>query len=546
MKAIAYVSDEMYVALADVAAEFLSLETGGITLLRSSPRGAFYADLGPGRYRVTLAKPGFGSKSVECELGGDPYQFRLLSDGLLGFMWPKWVRAGGRSEIRVHAVEQYQLTLWRYGYRKEYVKMIGWYDEHGPRASMQITPDGDYTQTGVQWNKVGYGRPSITQLVEGPERSGLYYLWARTPSGKVFSFPWIVAPAKPKAKIAVLASSNTWNAYNNFGGRSNYINADRLPDTPVVNARQDLERYQCPSAFGTWKPMDDEYMPLSFERPEPNNHIFDNTPWDESKITDSVQGRVQCGQAPGEWRLLGWLESEGLDYDYYAEAQLHDGTLPLDTYKALILNIHPEYWTRQMYARVKEWVFERGGRLMYLAGNGLNCEVVFNEDGTMKCLSHLNSEYGELGGTDDKDPTIKYESRMHRTNESEAHLTGLVTTAASLMTAAPYKTLEASHWAFSGTGLKNGDLFGERTLHERVPGGASGHECDVISPSSPKNLRLLAKGMNVTGGGGDVIVHEPGGGGAVYSVGSITWVPALFVDEHISRITRNVLKRFLE
>ena len=107
--------------------------------------------------------------------------------------------------------------------------MLGWFDEHGPRAVMQITPDGDYTQTGVQWNKQGYGSPHHTQFVAGPERSGLYYLHAKTESGAFFSFPWVVAPAKPTAQIAVLASTNTWNAYNNFGGRSNYVNATDLP-----------------------------------------------------------------------------------------------------------------------------------------------------------------------------------------------------------------------------------------------------------------------------------------------------------------------------
>ena len=47
-----------------------------------------------------------------------------------------------------------------------------------------------------------------------------------------------------RVRIAVVASTNTWNAYNNFGGRSNYVNADHLPDRPLVNARQDLDRYQ--------------------------------------------------------------------------------------------------------------------------------------------------------------------------------------------------------------------------------------------------------------------------------------------------------------
>jgi len=538
---VGYVSDEMYVALADVSAEFECRRSGRITLVRSSPRGALYADLAPGPYRVTLARQGYGSKIVEVTLGGGPpWQFRLLSDCLLGYMRPKWVRSGESAEYCVHSVEQYQLTLWRYGLRKEFVRMIGWVDEHGPRACMQITPDGDFTQTGVQWNRAGYGQPSHTQMVVAPERSGLYYLWARTPSGRSFSFPWVVAPARPSSPIAVLASTNTWNAYNNFGGRSNYINADRLPDAPIINARLELERYQRPSAFGTWKPQDHEFMPLSFDRPEPHNHIFDS-----GEVTDPVQGRVQCGQAPGEWRLLGWLEREGFDYDFWAEAHLHDGSLPLDSYKVLILSIHPEYWTRQMYFTLKKWVFERGGRLMYLAGNGLNCEVVFDPPGAMRCLSHVNSLHGELGGHDDNDPSIEYESRMHRTLESEASLLGVVCTAPGLMTAAPYKVIDAGHWVFAGTGLAAGALFGHETLHERVPGGASGHETDKMSPSSPKDTKLLAKGVNPDGGGADMVIHEPGGGAAVFSVGSITWVPALFTDECVSRITRNVLERFL-
>src|ERR1022692_4255600 len=99
MKLLAYVSDEMYVALADVAAEFESVETGEINVLRSSPRGAFYGDLKPGRYRVTLSKTGFGSKISEAELGGAAaFQFRMLPDRVLGYMWPKWVRGGESAE----------------------------------------------------------------------------------------------------------------------------------------------------------------------------------------------------------------------------------------------------------------------------------------------------------------------------------------------------------------------------------------------------------------------------------------------------------------
>ena len=59
---------------------------------------------------------------------------------------------------------------------------------------MQITPDGDYTQTGVAWNKIGYLSPHHSQKVEAPTRSGMYYFHASTVAGASFTFPWVVAP----------------------------------------------------------------------------------------------------------------------------------------------------------------------------------------------------------------------------------------------------------------------------------------------------------------------------------------------------------------
>ena len=185
---VAYVSDERYVALPDVLLEFEG--DAGSFEARSRATGSVHVDLPPGTYKVTLQKPGFGAKSVDVEIApGEqpPYQFRLLSDGLLGYAWPKWVKAGEKSEFRVHSVEPYNLSLWRYGFEKEFVRSLGWFDEHGPRATMQITPDGDYTQTGVAWNKHGYANPHLHQYVEAPERSGLYYFHARTARGAEFS-----------------------------------------------------------------------------------------------------------------------------------------------------------------------------------------------------------------------------------------------------------------------------------------------------------------------------------------------------------------------
>ena len=71
-----------------------------------------------------------------------------------------------------------------------------------------------------------------------------------------------------------------------------------------------------------------------------------------------------------------------------------------------------------MYERVKRWVFEEGGRLVYLGGNGLNCEVELRPDHSMIChngkLTGLSVE--GLGG---------HESRFAIRHESEANLLGV-------------------------------------------------------------------------------------------------------------------------
>lgn len=66
-----------------------------------------------------------------------------------------------------------------------------------------------------------------------------------------------------------------------------------------------------------------------------------------------------------------------------------------------------------------------------------------------------------------------------------------------------------------------------------------------MSPSSPPGTLLLAKGMNPDDEGAEMVIVETESGGAVFSAGSITWVSCLLPDRHVSRITANVLARFL-
>ena len=69
MSLIGYVSDESYVALADVALEFAGA-TGQSWETRSRASGAVHAELPPGDYLVTLHKPAYGGKRVRLPLPG--------------------------------------------------------------------------------------------------------------------------------------------------------------------------------------------------------------------------------------------------------------------------------------------------------------------------------------------------------------------------------------------------------------------------------------------------------------------------------------------
>lgn len=535
---IGYVSDEMHVAIADAQLEFR--RDGESWEVRSRAGGAVHADLDPGEYEVVIARDGYTRKQLRMTVdASQPYRFRLLSDRLLGYAWPKWARSGEQSELRIHAQEPFQASLWRYGWTKEQVADLGLFDDgFAPGANRQILPDGDFAIGGVRWNDHGYAFPlDDRHLLTAPDRSGLYFVHLNAASGDFFSFPWIVAPAAPTSDVAVLASNLDWNAYNDFGGRSNYVASWGLPLAPAVNVRQESPFLRDTGAR-FWDRED--YDPLSLDRPEPVNRVEES-----AQITDMMERIGEEHVAPATWRLVGWLEREGFDHDLYAETQLESGVLDLDRYRVLILDQHPEYWSQKMYERVRDWVYDRGGRLMYLGGNGLSCEVEFV---TETAVVHRNGDLSAwlptrsfTGG-----PGSILPSRFSKRVESEARLIGVSTTLTGMGTGAPYRVCDGSHWAFEGTGLRDGDLFGEASLDRRNPGGASGHETDKMNEFTPPGTRLLAKGTNDHDGGGEMIHFETASGGQVFSVGSISYVASLPVDETVSQVTANVLRRFRE
>jgi N,N-dimethylformamidase len=538
---IGFVSDEMYVAIADASVEFHDPETGTRISTRSSASGAVVADLEFGKYKVYLAHRDFGSKISEIEITPSmtPHQFRLLSKALVGYVWPKWVRSGSASELRFSSHEPVEISLYRYGWEKIFIKDIGRFEAFAPLGDTQTLPDGDISLLGVDWNHSRFDFPPDLEArsVIAPEESGLYYFHMKSKSGESFSFPWIVAPAieAKKKDIAVLTSNICWNAYNDWGGRSNYVAANTLPSAPTISSTQTSPWFRPTGAFW-W--VGNEFDPISFDRPEPVN----SDRLDE-KITDPIDKIGAEHVAAGEWRLLGWLEEEGYEYDLYAENQFNDGELNLADYKVLILSTHPEYWTIKMYETLKNWVRNDGGKLLYLGGNGINCSVELHGD-AMTVYNMDLSDWLPHRAYSGEGALIP--SRFGLRHEVESSLLGVVMSFAGMGTGAPYEVIESSHPFFNGTSLNNGDRFGFNSLVSRCPGGASGHETDKRDASTPAEAILLARGLNGERAGAEMITYSTQSGGLVFSVGSVNWTASLPVDQQVSRITQNVLDIALE
>ena len=534
---IGFVSDEMFVAIADAQLEFMKKTDGTRIEARSSASGAVNLDLPAGEYEVALAHPNFGSKISTIRVSADmqPHQFRLLSKALVGYIWPKWSRSGEVGEIRFSAHQAVEISLWRYGWEKEFIRDIGRFAASAPSGDSQTLPDGDVSKIGVKWNHERFDyAPDLEALsVTAPEKSGLYYFHMKTSSGETFSFPWIVAPGKKvkEKEIAILTSNICWNAYNDWGGRSNYVAANKLPDAPTVSPTQSSPWFR-PTGAIWW--VGNSFEPLSFDRPEPVN-----SEELESKITDPIKRIGSEHVAAGEWRLLGWMEKEKYEYDLYSENQFDSGELNLEKYKVLILSTHPEYWTINMYEKLKDWVQNKGGKLLYLGGNGINCSVdligdemiVHNMDLSDWLPHRAYSGEGAL-----------IPSRFGLRHEVESSLLGVVMSFAGMGTSAPYEAIDVDHPIFTNTKLKNGDKFGFNSLVSRCPGGASGHETDKRDSSTPANTRLHARGLNGEGAGAELVSLTTDSGGVVISVGSINWTASLPVDDQVALITRNALE----
>ncbi len=427
------------------------------------------------------------------------------------------------DEVTLHvstSAAQYSVQVHRWGAARELV----W--THGTPVTGSVQPIPDNASShGCGWPA------SVRVRIPDSWRSGYYHvtLRAEDPGGAFThrgrrtaesSCYFIVREARPgrTSRILLQLSSNTYNAYNNWGGFSLY----------AYHGRGGNQGHR-----------------VSFLRPPASQF----TSWEQP--------------------FVAWAESAGYVLEYAANTDLELRPEMLSSYRLVLSVGHDEYWSAAMRDPLEAFI-GKGGNVAFFSGNTCCWQVRAEDGGT--ALTCWKQNFG-------MDPVFPSADRRllstiwshHLVGRPENQLTGVGflwggyhRSHGQLMDASgAYTVHRPEHWIFEGTGLKRGEEFG----------GADtivGYECDGAElewrdglphptgrDGTPANFEVLGTAPAqwhpddcewyerwVPGRKGAACLGVYTRGGTVFTSGSTDWAHGLRgLDPKVVRITRNLLDR---
>ncbi len=409
-------------------------------------------------------------------------------------------------------------------------------------------------------------------IVPKEMKSGIYGMQLTCGTNRDI-IPFFVRPqvGKPQAKVCYLASTFTYQVYSNFSRgmfdeafRKRVADWKAYPHNPDDHGDYGLSTYNH-HRDGSGVAYSSRLRPLLTWRP---NFLSFN---------DEAGSGLR--HLPADTHLTGWLDRMGVAFDVVTDHDLDEkGVELLASYKVVLTGSHPEYHTAGTLDALQAYT-EAGGRLMYLGGNGFYwrvaqspkvpgaIEVRRTEGGIRTWAAEPGEYYHAFDGA--------YGGLWRRSDRPPNRLCGIGFSSQGTFVGDSYRQSPAARdnthaWVFEGV---KDELFGGYGFSG---GGAAGFELDRLDHrlGSPLNAVVLASSE-----GHDrknfVVVHEerlgfattiPGQtleqliradmtyiekpkGGAVFSVGSITYCGSLphdKFDNDVSRLTFNVLNRFGE
>ena len=487
---------------------------------------------------------------------------------LAAYAWPLSVEPGG--EVAVHAAGpagRAALEIARIGARRDVVL----------RTSIALEPRGvpdDASTRGCGWQVT----TTIDVGTEWP--SGYYEIVVRGDDAVEALACFVVRPAPgvdPQRPLLVL-STNTWNAYNDYGGVNTYTGATQAS-------------FMRPFAPGYLR-----------KPPGPGSRVAVLDAPDyrmRTHVHYLIEHRLSQWAGSAGWPnyelpFVQWAEANGYALDYAVNADLESDPALLDGRRVYLSVGHDEYWSAGMRDTVE--AFPRaGGNALFFSGNTSFWQVRFEDDGQTMVAYKTQLEADPAFGTGDEHATTSiWSDRV--IGRPENAMTGVSFVRGGYHRigrqvgrgAGGYTVYRPEHWVFDGTDVTYGDVIGagavvvgyecdgcEFTMHDGrpVPTGRDGTPGDfeilALAPAEPSDrhnaprpvpdgerseiefIAWRALGDDVAGGvaqlrhGHAVMgVHTPGG--TVFTSGCTEWAWGLAGhDPVVERVTRNLLDQLL-
>ena len=331
---------------------------------------------------------------------------------------------------------------------------------------------------------------------------------------------FVVRSAEPgkNTKILLQLSTNTYNAYTNWGGHSLYAYHDR----------DGLQGHR-----------------VSFNRPLTSQY------------------------ANWELPFVKWAETNGYVIDYAVNSDLEFHPEILKDYKLVLSVGHDEYWSAPMRDNLEKYIAD-GGNVAFFSGNTCCWQVRSEDHGrALTCWKQWYNVDPLFRKGDHK--LLSTTWSHHLVERPENQLTGVGflwggyhrSHGQFMDGPASYIVHRPEHWLFEGTELKRDDRFGGKDT-------IVGYECDgcemtwkdglpfpTNSDGTPKSFTILGS-CPAQWAPGDCLWYDrfPADrvgaavlgiytqGGTVVTTGSTDWAHGLRGDDPaVVRITRNILDR---
>ena len=473
------------------------------------------------------------------------------------------------------------------------VEVVRWGGDGRPVWAIDGVDAADHPVPDRAW-ETGCGWPVAVDIATDTTwRSGFYEVritaeGATGPRATSAAF-FVLRPAahQPRRRGLLVLATNTYNAYNQWGGKCLYSGAD------TVSFERPLERGYLRRPVDTTG-FDGRITDIETP-PDPTHQRL----VDYQQRHDIPLWTASAGWWNWERRFVEWAERAGIEFDMATNA---DAELPrlLDDYDVALSVGHDEYWSRPMRDAFDSFV-ERGGRWAIFSGNTSFWQVRLESE-PERMVAHKGRAHRDdpVAGTDRHhlltttwcDPSIDHPETTttgltfsrggyHRIGHAVPDGTGA------------YEVHHPDHWAFAHTGLAAGDLLGAGSY-------VVGYEVDgcALEPGSsppvptrrdgaPATLEVLATAparlMSIT----DEVcepppalwpdVRPPGelehlaallfgdmstenvaeiarghacmvtftrGAGEVFNAGSADWCYGLDHDPVVQQVTLNVVRRF--